>query len=64
MKDLPNNPYKFRQSLYSEDENVRDLIFKGYTVPYLIDKNKEAVVILKIFKYVDIQQNCQIYFDS
>jgi len=48
-------PYKFRQSIYSEDENIRDLIFKGYTVVYKIDKTKDLIIILGINKYKEIK---------
>lgn len=34
---LPLMPYKFKKSIYFDDENIRDLIFKGYVVPYKID---------------------------
>jgi len=43
-------PYKFRKSFYYDNENIRDLIFKGYTIPYLIDKKNNKIVILDIFK--------------
>ena len=42
-------PYKFRKSYYFDDENVRDFIFKGYTIPYLIED--ETIVVLTIFKH-------------
>lgn len=51
ISKLPNYPYKFRQSHYYDDENVRDMIFKGYTIPYLIDTDKNLIVILDIFKW-------------
>lgn len=51
INDLTNMPFKFRQSSYYQDEKIRDLIFKGYTIPYLVDKEKEMIVILDIFKY-------------
>jgi len=44
-------PYRFRQSQYYENPNVRDLIFKGYTIPYLIDNDNEKLVVLDIFKW-------------
>ena len=53
VKKLPNMPYKFRQSLYYNSNNIRDFIFKGYTIPYLIDKDKNSIVILDIFKWID-----------
>lgn len=33
IKDLVNFPKKFRSSEYYDNENVRDLIYKGYTIP-------------------------------
>lgn len=49
--NLINSSYKFRQSNYFENENIRDLIFKGFTIPYLIDLEKNRIIILDIFKY-------------
>ncbi len=40
-----------RVSLYADDECVRDLIFKGYTVVYEV--GDDEVVVLDIFKWVD-----------
>ena len=51
IDNLLNMPFKFRQSYYYEDEKIRDLIFKGYTIPYLVDTEKELIVILDIFKW-------------
>jgi len=39
IEDLQNMPYKYRQSIKSYDENVRDLIFKGYVIPYRVNGN-------------------------
>jgi len=46
-------PYKYRASIHNEDKNVRDLIFKGYTITYLIETDKERIFVLDIFKWVD-----------
>ena len=46
-------PFMYRQSCFYDDENVRDMIFKGYVIPYFIDKVQEKIVILDIFKYID-----------
>ena len=48
---LPHFPYKFRQSIHHHDPQVRDYIFKGYTIPYLIDEAKSVIVVLDIFKW-------------
>jgi plasmid stabilization system protein ParE len=49
IKNLPNNPYKFRKSFYFDDENIRDMIFKKYTIVYEIDLDNDMIVILNIF---------------
>ncbi|EAH7533979.1 TPA: type II toxin-antitoxin system RelE/ParE family toxin, partial [Campylobacter jejuni] len=49
-KNLSFMPYKNRKSLSFDNENIRDLIFKGYIIPYLIDKSKNEIVILGIYK--------------
>ncbi|MDX9743850.1 MAG: type II toxin-antitoxin system RelE/ParE family toxin [Arcobacteraceae bacterium] len=51
IKNLPNMPFKFRKSYYFNDAHVRDLIFKGYTIPYLIDESSHKIVLLDIFKW-------------
>jgi plasmid stabilization system protein ParE len=50
---LDHFPYKCRRSIYFESEEVRDYVFMGYTIPYLIDKPKDTIVILDIFKWTD-----------
>jgi toxin ParE1/3/4 len=49
--NLENFPYKYRQSHYYDDTHVRDLIFKGYTIPYFIDSQADTIIILDIFKW-------------
>lgn len=42
-------PYKYRKSIYFDDENVRDMVFKKYTINYEIDLNKNTIFIFSIF---------------
>ena len=44
---LIENPFQYRQSFYSDDKNVRDMIFKKYTIQYKVYQDK--ISILKIF---------------
>ena len=53
INNIPNFPYKSRKSLYHDNENIRDYIFKGYTIPYLIDSEKNQIALLDIFKWID-----------
>ncbi len=49
IESIPNFPYKFKKSKWFDNEDIRDLIFKGYTIPYYV--GKDTIVILDIFKW-------------
>lgn len=49
IKDITHFPYKNRQSIYFDNENIRDMIFKGYTIVYEINSDKKIIEILDIF---------------
>jgi len=53
LANLAHFPYKFRRSIHHDDEQIRDYIFKGYTIPYLVDEEKDQLVVLDIFKWQD-----------
>jgi len=48
-KALVDFPYRCRRSIYADDDNVRDLIFKGYTIAYRIDD--ERIVVFALVRY-------------
>jgi len=49
IKTLPHFPYKYRQSFYFDDGNVRDMIFRGYTIVYEINTDNDMITVLDIF---------------
>jgi toxin ParE1/3/4 len=49
IKTIPNNPYIYRKREDAKDENLRELIYKGYTIPFEIDKENHKIIILGIF---------------
>jgi len=49
ISNLPIFPYKYRKSIYFNNENIRDMIFKKYTINYEIDLNKNTIFIFSIF---------------
>ena len=51
IEDLPNFPYKYRKSIYFDDKDMRDLIFKGYVVPYKVDEANNQIIIIGVNKY-------------
>lgn len=48
IDQIPNYPQIYRKSLTADDENVKDLIFKGFVVVFRI-KNDD-IYILGIYK--------------
>ncbi len=51
IKEILSNPYQFRKSIYFEDETIRDLIFKGYTIVFRITKEN-----IEVFGFVKHQK--------
>lgn len=45
---IPDMPYRFRKNVVKNNENIRDLIYKGYVVPFFIDG--DTIFILDIYK--------------
>ncbi|QCD44444.1 type II toxin-antitoxin system RelE/ParE family toxin [Campylobacter mucosalis] len=48
IDDIKFMPYRYRQNTIKNDTDIRDLIFKGYVVPFLIKDN--TIFILNIYK--------------
>lgn len=47
IEGIPLHPYIYRKK--DNDENLRELIYKGYTIPFEIDREKNRIIILGIF---------------
>ena len=53
VMEIDHFPYKYRASIHFESQEIRDLIFKGYVIPYYIDKLNNEIVLIGIAKYKD-----------
>ena len=53
INELVNFPYKFKQSKNYNDEDVRDMTFKGYAITYFIENEKDRITVLDIYKWID-----------
>jgi plasmid stabilization system protein ParE len=51
IRNLREFPFIYRVSIYFEDEYIRDLMHKGYSVPYEVDLEKKTISIIGITKY-------------
>ena len=49
IESITTFPYKYRKSVYFDDEAYRDLIHMGYTIIYKVQD--DTIVILEIFKW-------------
>ena len=49
IKEIPSRPYSYRKSIYFDNENIRDLIFKGYTIVFHL--TEERIEIFGFVKY-------------
>ena len=50
LETLSFMPRRCRKSIHADNPNIRDFIFKGYTVPFLVDDEGDQVVLLGICK--------------
>jgi len=46
---IPSNPFQYRPSFYFNDKNIRDMTFKGYTIVYEVNFEKDCIEILQMF---------------
>ena len=51
IMEIPNHPFKHRQSIYSNDLSVRDLIFKGYTVTFKVIEDEGIIEVFSLIKH-------------
>jgi len=42
-------PYQYKQSIYFDNEEIRDMVYMGYTIVYEIDIENNNLVLLSIF---------------
>ena len=43
LKEIPTNPFSFRKSIYFDDANIREVIFKGYKIVFRITEDSIEV---------------------
>jgi addiction module RelE/StbE family toxin len=51
IRKLSDNPKKNRKSIFFDDENIRDLIVKGYLIAYEILPNENKIVVFGFYKW-------------
>ena len=53
IKKYLNHPFHFKKSIYFDDENIRNYVFKGYVAVYEVDVEQEIVSVFGFIKFKD-----------
>jgi plasmid stabilization system protein ParE len=51
LRKISKNPYAFRKSVYFDKDEIRDVVFKGYTIVFRINKNT-----IEVFGFTKFQE--------
>lgn len=51
IKSISANPKINRKSIFFEDENIRDLVVKGYLIVYEILPDENRIVVFGFYKW-------------
>lgn len=51
IRGLAKHPYKYRKSIYFDQESLRDMSFKGYTIVYNVDKAKNVITVFGFIRH-------------
>jgi len=49
IQNIVEFPYQYRQSIYFNNRDIRDMVFKGYTVVYRIKADEQRIEMITIF---------------
>lgn len=53
INKIPKMPYANRQSIYFDNQEIRDLVFKGYTIVYRVNIENSTIEVFGLTKYQD-----------
>lgn len=53
INDIIKMPFKNKKSRFYDDDTIRELTFKGYTIIYRIDELKKQITVFGFMKYVE-----------
>ena len=48
--NIPTKAKKYKQSIFFENEDIRDIEHQGYTIPFYMDEKNATYVVLGIVK--------------
>ncbi len=54
IRKIPEFPYSYRESIFFNDDNIRDLVYKGAVIAFRILKNRNTIEVFGFSKYEDL----------
>lgn len=51
ISEIPQNPFRYMKSIYFNDDFIRDLVYKGYTIVFKINKEANQIEVFGFVKY-------------
>ncbi len=51
IRRIPTMPFSYRKSIYFEQDDIRDLIFKGYVITFRIKEEQKVIEVFGFTKY-------------
>ena len=49
IRDLKDFPYQYKKSIYFDNDEIRDMIYSGYTIVYEVNQEHNTLELLSIF---------------
>lgn len=49
IRDLKDFPYQYKKSIYFDNDEIRDMIYTGYTIVYEVNQEHNTLELLSIF---------------
>jgi plasmid stabilization system protein ParE len=49
IRDLKDFPYQYKKSIYFDNEEIRDMVYTGYTIVYEVNQEQNTLELLSIF---------------
>jgi len=51
INKLAKFPFQYKKSMYFENDLIRDMVFKGYTVIYRVNPEKNMLLVFGLIKH-------------
>lgn len=51
IREIPKMPFRFRQSIFFDSKEIRDLIFMGYIVVFKINEKENSIDVFGFSKW-------------